>query len=202
MEQDEKELRTLAADVHEALTNACEMPPDFEVTFELERRLRAFAETVRTTAGAPIPMLLFCPMCGGVTSTRASSPRSATTRTPASTAVSSGGQPSTRPSACGSCRASRARRYVMVETTKRDVVEEKEPELLLSELQGSTSCSPDARCIAGALLMVAREIRALRKVASLEIANGLDNINDALSNIDIPQYEGAVQVEICRGREP
>ena len=64
MPDDEKLLRSLSTEIYEELSNTCQVPPDFEVTFELQRRLREFVDVVRTTEGAPIPMILVCPACG------------------------------------------------------------------------------------------------------------------------------------------
>ena len=63
MTDEETMLRTFAADLHEHLSNTCEVPPDFEITFDVERKLRELVRVVRTTEGDPIALLLTCPMC-------------------------------------------------------------------------------------------------------------------------------------------
>lgn len=76
-----------------------------------------------------------------------------------------------------------------------------EPLAISNEFFGCGGANKDALCIAEAIYALAREVRELRKVTSLEVANALDNINDAISSIDIPSYDGAMQVEIVRGGE-
>jgi len=57
-------LRTFAEDLHEHLSNTCELPPDYAESFEVARKLRELVRVVRTTEGDPIPMILTCPSCG------------------------------------------------------------------------------------------------------------------------------------------
>jgi hypothetical protein len=64
MSDTEFALRHLAEDIRNALDNACQVPPDFEVTFELERRLREYRDTLLACEAPPVPMILTCPACG------------------------------------------------------------------------------------------------------------------------------------------
>lgn len=75
-----------------------------------------------------------------------------------------------------------------------------EPSLSVNVLAGS-NISYDTRAVCEAIYALAGEVRALRKVVSLEVANNLDNISEGINGLihEIPTYEGRLQVDVEQG---
>lgn len=69
--------------------------------------------------------------------------------------------------------------------------QETEEETLEISNQDLGRISPDAQAICSAIYALAREVRVARKVMHEQ----LDDIGVVLSRIEIPVYDGAIQVE-------